>query len=101
MNQSALLNFLFQNKTIDSTTDLDYFYLSEFVECNKLNLISLYLIFMFTLSLFLNILLLIKFFNNKHLLTNINILIITLTIFNLVGTLLEFPLIIINSIFCK
>ena len=76
-------------------------YLNQIIECNQINVITIVLCIIFCSSLWLNALLLRKLYTNKLRQTNVNKLIIVLTLFNLTGTILEFPLVIINSYYCK
>ena len=71
------------------------------VECYKLRIIGVFSIFLFILSLFFNMLLLIVFFSSKKLRTTNNIPILVLTFLNLIGSILEYPFVIISNLKCK
>ena len=78
-----------------------FYGVSSPVECFKLNLIAIYCIVIFVLSLVFNSLLIIVFYIYKDLTSPLNPFIITLTIFNLAGTLIEFPFVIASNFYCK
>jgi hypothetical protein len=71
------------------------------VECNKLTIIGVFCILLFFSSIFFNFSLLWIFFKNRELRTSVNIFIITLTIINILGTLLETPWIVFSNLFCR
>lgn len=71
------------------------------VECYKLRIIGVFSIFLFILSLFFNMLLLIVFFSSKKLRTTNNIPILVLTFLNLIGSILEYPFVIISNLKCR
>ena len=71
------------------------------INCRKLNMIGYLFSLLFTISLFQNIFILLKFWMNKKLRSSHHILIITLTIFNFIGTLTHYPVIITSKFKCK
>ncbi|CAF1044098.1 unnamed protein product [Brachionus calyciflorus] len=71
------------------------------VECYKLTIVGVYCIILFVFSTFFNIVLLWTFIKNKSLRISINLFIIALAIFNLCGTLIELPFIILSNLYCK
>ena len=78
-----------------------YYGVESPVECFNLNLIAIYCIVVVVLSLIFNSLLIVVFYVYKDLSSPLNPFIITLTIFNLVGTLIEFPFVIVSNFYCK
>ena len=72
------------------------------VECSVLKKIGVYCIILFIISFTSNLAVIIVFIKNKnHLLNGVNILILSLTILNLIGTLIELPLVITSAFYCK
>jgi hypothetical protein len=71
------------------------------IPCYILNIIAVYAVCLFVSSLFFNGLLLTVFVKHKDLRTTLNLLIMTLTILNLVGTASECPFIIVSNFNCR
>ena len=71
------------------------------IECYKLRVVSINCIILFALSLLFNSFLLIIFLIKKQLQKPSNIFIFTLTLFNLIGSIGEFPFVIVSSLYCK
>lgn len=80
---------------------IDKYSLDSPVECYKLNLIGILCILIFVLSSFFNSALLWTFIRNKSLRTSLNIFIIALAGFNLFGTIVELPFIIVSNLSCR
>ncbi|CAF0955798.1 unnamed protein product [Brachionus calyciflorus] len=80
---------------------IDKYSLESPVECYKLKIVGVYCIILFVFSTFFNGALLWAFIKNKSLRTSINIFIIALAVFNLFGTLVELPFIILSNLNCK
>lgn len=71
------------------------------VECYKLRILASYSIVVFIASVVFNGFLLHLFYINKELRSTLNMLIITLTIFNFIGSIIEFPFIIVANFNCR
>ena len=71
------------------------------LECYKLRYISIYSMTLFFISLFFNTSLLYILFKNKHLRTTLNNFIMSISVLNLIGTIIEFPLLAITNYQCK
>ena len=71
------------------------------LECYKLKYISLYSTILFFTSLFFNSTLLYIIFKHKYLRTSLNMFIVSISILNLIGTLVEFPIVTISNFHCK
>lgn len=71
------------------------------VSCYKLNIIAIYCTTLLILCLFSNGLLIWLILKYKKLRTPLNILILTLAFYNLIGSLLEFPFVIHSNFYCK
>ena len=69
--------------------------------CFHLNLVAVFCINVFCLSLFFNLLLLCLFCYHKHLRSSVNLFIVCVTVLNLLATLVEIPLVIISNLNCK
>lgn len=80
---------------------IDKYSLESPVECYKLKLVGILCIFLFVFSAFFNSILLWTFIRNKSLRTSLNMFIIALTSFNLFGTLIELPFIIVSNLKCR
>lgn len=73
----------------------------ELVECYKLRIIGVYCCLLFIASTISNSLLLWAFVRYKELRTPLNIFIIALVFFNLFGTIVELPFIVVSNLSCK
>lgn len=71
------------------------------VACFKLRLIGVYCLILFIVSAIFNSALLFAFIKHKSLRTSLNMFIMALTAFNLFGTLVELPFIVISNLYCK
>ena len=71
------------------------------IECYKLQLIGVYCILMLMLAVCFNSLLLLVFVRYKSLRTMMNMFVLTNTLLNLVGSILEFSLVIPSNFACK
>jgi hypothetical protein len=71
------------------------------IECYKLNILSIFCIIIFVLSLFFNFSLLMIFVSFKKLRTNINVLIIFITFMNLFMTITVLPFVIQSNLHCR
>ena len=71
------------------------------VECYKLRILAMYLTVLFILSVSFNSILLFVFWRNKQFHSPHNVFMITLTVFNLLGSLIEFPFVIFSNIYCR
>ena len=101
--------FVFDNNT-HLTEDLAFRrieenYVEEYenspVECSTLRIAALALLVLFFASLISNALLLRMFCTYKHLKTPMSTFVVALTVLNLIGTLAEFPLVILSNLLCK
>ena len=63
----------------------------DVTKCFGLRLIAYYLIFLFVFGLLVNLILILIFVTNKKLRIPLNILVIALCVFNLMGVVLELP----------
>lgn len=80
---------------------IDEYSLESPVECYKLNLVGIFCLVLFLLSTFFNSTLLWTFIRQKSLRTSINVFILALTCFNLFGTVVELPFIIVSNLKCR
>ena len=72
------------------------------VDCSTLQLVGVYCIILFLISIISNsLLILILIRNRKKLLTSVNIFIFALAILSLIPTLIELPLLTITAFKCK
>ena len=71
------------------------------VDCFILQLFGILSVFLFALSLAANSLLLFVFYKHRSLCSPMNIFVITLTIFNEICTIVEWPFIIGSNLFCR
>jgi hypothetical protein len=71
------------------------------VDCYKLRIIGVFSIFLFILSIIFNSLLLAVFFSSKKFRSSNNIPLLALTFLNLIGSILEYPFVIISNLKCK
>lgn len=71
------------------------------IECYKLKIIGVYLIFLFISSAFFNILLLVIIYKYKRFRNTLNIYVFFLTLFNLIGTFVELPATIATNFACR
>ncbi len=71
------------------------------VPCYKLIIKGVVYTILFIACVIFNAILLGIFFRNKKLQNSFNLLVITLTVMNLVGSLLEFPFVIPSNFYCK
>ena len=80
----------------------DYLYERQSpVGCTFLKFISFYLTAIFICGVICNCLLIWIFCSNKHLRTNLNIFIITLSVINLLATVSEVPFVIVSNYKCR
>ena len=90
----------------ENRTDLAYSnddekkYISP-IECYKLNIIAVYCIALFFASVITNCIQLKYFYANKKLRLPYDIFTITLSIINLIGTILELPFVILSNFYCR
>lgn len=84
-----------------SSHPIDRFNTTSPVECYKLNILAVYCMILFALSLIFNSLLLWIFFRHKELRSNLNMLIIALTALNLFASCIEFPFVITSNLKCR
>nr|QVK45896.1 G protein-coupled receptor [Proales similis] len=82
-------------------TDIDLYSRPSPVDCWKLNLVAVYCVVLFALSVTFNSLLLWIFFRYKELRSPVNTFIIAITILNLVGSMSEFPFVITSNLYCR
>lgn len=87
--------FLKSNQTKITTEN------NPLIECYKLNLVAIYCLIIFILSLILNSILLVIFYMYKEFRNTLNNFMITLITINLIGSILEFPLIILSNFYCR
>ena len=94
---------ILQKMNLDTnyTVDLDIFSNESPIECYKLRIVSINCIVLFLLSVIFNSFLLIIFLTKKQLQKSSNIFIFTLTLFNLIGSITEFPFVIVSNLYCK
>lgn len=71
------------------------------IECYKLKIIALYCLILLILSLIFNSLLILVFMRYRKLLTTLNMFILTLTILNLIASIIEFSFVIPSNYSCK
>ena len=71
------------------------------VECWKLNVIAYIYVIMLILSLIFNSSLLMMFSKNKELIQNLNFFILVITILNLFGSIIQFPVSILANLQCR
>ncbi len=83
-----------------SSYEIEYFKESP-IECYKLKLISGYLLLLFFLGVAFNTILIFVFMRNRSLITPLNLIIITMIVFNLIGGLFEFPVVILSNFNCR
>ena len=75
-------------------------YIKSPIPCHQLQLIGFLCVFLFSLSLFANLFLLWVFAKKKSLRIPMNMFVITLTVFNVIGTLVEWPVFFTSQFFC-
>ena len=91
---------MFSNYSINNSIEsIDLIYSSD--QCASLVLFGILNIFIFAGSLIFNSALLWIFICHKDLKNSLNIFVMVLTFFNLVGTILEYPFIILSQLYCK
>ena len=71
------------------------------VKCYKLNIIAVYCMILFLFSSISNALVLRKLHLKKKKKNPFEVFMITLTAFNLIGTLIELPFVITSNLFCR
>ena len=79
----------------------DPFSVKSPVECSKLQIVGYSSIMLFVLSFFSNFLLLWSFVRNKKQRSKMNTFVVALTFINLIGTVIEWPVVITNHLNCK
>ena len=84
-----------------STIKNDPYDVNSPVECYKLRIIAFYCIFIFLLSLIANSILLWILIYFKELRNSLNSFMLALTSCNIVGTVIELPMVIISNFSCK
>lgn len=85
----------------NETASFSYYGRMSPVECYKLNMIAVYCIVLFILSVLFNFSLVLIFARYKEMRTNLNMFVFTLTILNLIGTISELSLVIPSNMYCK
>ena len=71
------------------------------IECTQLRSVAIYCLILFILSLLSNSILLIILIRHKEFRNATSIFMISLTILNLFGSLLEFPFVIFSNFYCR
>lgn len=71
------------------------------VECKKLQIVAIYSILLFILSIVFNSKMVFVFLKYKELFNSLNIFIISLSVLNIFATLGELPFIIISNLYCR
>ncbi|CAF1098983.1 unnamed protein product, partial [Brachionus calyciflorus] len=71
------------------------------IKCIYLNIISLFLIILFIVSVCFNSILLWVFIKTKELQSPLNLIMIVLTVLNLIASLTEMPIIIVANYMCQ
>ncbi len=71
------------------------------IDCSTLNIFAIYCIILLIMSLIFNTSLLVVFFKHKKLRSSLNMLIMAITVFNLVGSISELSFIIPTNIKCR
>ena len=89
----------FNNSTNDSETNL--INLSSTLKCSSLNIIGVFFLIMFMISLIQNSFLMFSFYSNERTLSSHQKFLIALTILNYLGTLFQYPIAFINYLNCK
>lgn len=87
------------NGTLNETLNL--FNQKSPIDCYKLNMVAVYCICVLILSVIFNTALLLMFAKYKTLRTNLNLFIITLTLFNLFGSVIQFFFVIPSNFYCR
>jgi hypothetical protein len=82
--------------SISNVTYIDLYEMQSSVDCGTLNIIGWYCIAVMILSVLLNSIILIVFVRYKEMRSPINTLVGSLTFLNLIGSVLEFPFVIIS-----
>ena len=78
-----------------------YSYEKTIVECYKLKYIGIYSLCLFIASVSINTTHFCILIKNKQLLQPVNLIVFSLTVVNLIGTLFEIPLVTLNALNCK
>ena len=75
--------------------------MTNFVECSLLKQFGVYCCTLFALSLFSNLIVICVFIKNKKIMNHVNLLTLYLTILNLIGTLIELPIVAVSAFPCQ
>ena len=92
------------SETVDINMYLNesfYYQKTSPVNCEFLNMISLYLLILLIVSFNLNAILLYIFWNCKPLHKSNNFYMIAITVYNLIGSVFELPIVIQSCLMCK
>lgn len=85
-----------------NTTDISKFvYKEALIECHKLIPIGAYTIILFVVGIIANPYLIFIILTNKELLNPLNLLKISTAILNLIGVLLELPMVSVSAFMCR
>ena len=83
------------------TVSLNKFKEASPVECYKLHIIGVYCSILLLLSLIYNSSLILVFMKHRELRTTLNMFVLTMTILNLIGSILEFSFVIPSNFACR
>jgi hypothetical protein len=92
---------IMNSSVVEKLSKLSKFGMTSPIECYKLNIIAVYCMILLVLSLIFNTMLIIIFARHKKLRTPLNMFILTLTILNLFGSIIEFSFVIPSNLACR
>lgn len=87
--------------TINNTKTIKMFEQPITIDCSHLRYIGVYLCSLFLLAFISNLIVIVAFYKNRDLFTPVNTLIFSLIILNLLGSIMEIPIVAISAFKCK
>ena len=84
----------------DSKSQSDIFYVESSVNCFALKMVAHFLVIILFLSVLFNSTIILVYIRYKQLITPFNVLILAIIILNLIGSILELPLVILTNFSC-
>jgi len=83
-----------------SNSTYDMLYEESLINCFVLKIVAIYLGIILFLSILFNSVIILVYIRFKHLITPYNVIILSIIILNLIGSLVELPIIIVTNYSC-
>lgn len=84
----------------NSNYTIDWFNIESPVNCIVLKIVAIYFTIILLLSLIFNMLVILVYIRNKHLITPFNSIILSIVVLNLIGSIIELPIMILTNFSC-